>query len=97
LANSLRGITGTKENLGDAVRFVEEQRPGRALGFLQFARDNSAVLDQELDIKISPLIEITATEWRLKTNMRVRSLREADQILRKEMGIEPGQKVPLLP
>jgi hypothetical protein len=97
LANALRGLTGVNTDLSDVKRFVKEQRPGRALGLLQFARNNSAVLDQELDIEISPLIEIINDRWSLKTGMRVRSLREADQVLRKEMGIEPGQKVPFLP
>jgi tetratricopeptide (TPR) repeat protein len=97
LAETLRGLTGTSKDLSGVKEFLRQQRPGRALGILQFARGDPAVLDQELDIEISPLIDVANDRWRLKTELRVPSLREAEQLLRKEMGIEPGQRIPLLP
>jgi tetratricopeptide (TPR) repeat protein len=97
LAKTLAGLIGLSGDLNSVKKELQEQRPGRALGLLQFARGNPAVLDRELDIEISPLIEITDERWGLNMELRVRSLRDADQVLRKKMGIEPGQKVPLLP
>ena len=97
LANVLTGLTGTSGDLADIKQLLREERPGRALGLLQFARGNPAVLDHELEIEMFPLIEVMDGRWRLKTELRARSLREADQLLRKEMGVGPDQRIPLLP
>lgn len=97
LTRAVQALTGHTEDLSGVASWLGSQRPSKALGLLQFAKEFSPAWSSELEIHLPRTLELRTDgtfEWHAPR--KVNSLKEADAELRISLAIPLDRRLPLI-